>query len=121
MSILTSIQNFRATRKVSQLKNEAGQTSEQKPRTWTPVMNAAFVLAFVGLLVSLAGFGAPAAAAEINLTVISDVINAFTGIIEPITNLLISVVPLWFIMQILAFIMGLLAAILGMIKFGKMR
>ncbi len=62
---------------------------------------------------------APAMAVEMNLTVISDVINAFIGILSPITNLIIAIVPLWFILQILAFIMGLMAAVLGMIKFNS--
>ncbi|MDD5189309.1 MAG: hypothetical protein PHF57_13975 [Methanoregula sp.] len=61
---------------------------------------------------------APAMAADINLTVISDVINAFIGILTPITNLIIAIVPLWFVLQILAFIMGLMGAVLAMIKFG---
>jgi hypothetical protein len=59
----------------------------------------------------------PAAAVTINLSVITDVINAFIGILEPITNLIIAIVPLWFVLQILAFIMGLLTAVLAMIKF----
>jgi hypothetical protein len=83
-----------------------------------PVMGIPFALAFVFMLMAVCQ---PAAATSINLSVISDVIDAFTGIISPITDLLIAIVPLWFIMQILAFIMGLLAAILGMIKFGNMR
>ena len=57
------------------------------------------------------------AAAEINLSVITEVINAFIDIIDPIVNLVVAIVPLWFIMQILGFIMGLLAAILAMIRF----
>ncbi len=64
-------------------------------------------------------FAAPAMAVDINLTVISDVINAFIGILEPITNLIIAIVPLWFVLQILAFIMGLMGAVLAMIKFGS--
>jgi len=61
----------------------------------------------------------PAAAVDFNLTVITEVINAFIGLLTPITNLIIAIVPLWFILEILAFIMALLAAVLAMIKFGK--
>jgi len=60
----------------------------------------------------------PAAAVDVNLSVITDVINAFIGLLEPITNLIIAIVPLWFILAILGFIMGLLATVLGMIKIG---
>ena len=80
-------------------------------------------------LVALATFGIPLAfavvliaqpvAAEINLSVITDVVNAFIDIIDDLLNLVIAIVPIWFIMQILAFIMGLLGAILAMIKFGR--
>ena len=61
----------------------------------------------------------PAAAVDINLSVITDVINAFIGIIEPLISLVIAIVPLWFILEILGFIMGVLAAILAMIKFKR--
>jgi hypothetical protein len=71
----------------------------------------------LGISAAFIIFAAPAMAAEMNLTVISDVIGAFIGILEPITNLIIAIVPLWFILQILGFIMGLMAAVLGMIKF----
>lgn len=74
-----------------------------------------FALAFMFMIVAIQ----PASAESINLTVISDVINSFIGLITPITNLVVSIVPLWFIMEILAFIMGLLAAILGMIHFSS--
>jgi len=115
MSILTSIRNFRANRMIEQEKTNAGQTTVPKARSWVPTLAVPFALALMFMLIAIQ----PAAAATINLTVISDVINGFIEIITPITNLVIAIVPLWFVMQILGFIMGLLAAILAMIKFGK--
>lgn len=56
--------------------------------------------------------------AEINLSVITETVNAFIGLIEPITSLVIAIVPLWFVIMILGFIMGLLAAILNLIQSG---
>jgi hypothetical protein len=93
---------------------------KKETRVQKRVGSMAVALFAVSFVFAFALVAQPASAVAINLTVISDVINAFTGIISPITDLLIAIVPLWFIMQILAFIMGLLAAILGMIKFGKM-
>jgi len=113
MPILTSIRNFRANRKIEQEKTNAGQTTIPKARSWVPTLAVPFALAFMLIAIQ------PAAAATINLTVISDVINGFIEIITPITNLVIAIVPLWFVMQILGFVMGLLAAILAMIKFSK--
>lgn len=57
-------------------------------------------------------------AAEINLSVITETVNAFIGLIEPITDLVVAIVPLWFVIMILGFIMGLLSAILGLIQNG---
>lgn len=57
-------------------------------------------------------------AAEINLSVITETVNAFIGLIQPITDLVIAIVPLWFVIMILGFIMGLLAAILNLIQSG---
>lgn len=115
MSILTTVKGWLGfdPKPAEEVKKET-----QVSKRVRPMALAVFAVSFV-FAIALAI--QPASAVEINLTVITDVINAFTGIIEPITNLLISIVPLWFIMQILAFIMGLLAAILGMIKFGNMR
>lgn len=45
---------------------------------------------------------------------ITETINAFIDLIDPITDLVIAIVPLWFVIMILGFIMGLLAAILGL-------
>lgn len=114
MSFLTAIQNFRANRKMEQEKNNAAAEVQPKARSaGLPFLSVPFALAFVFTLTALA----VPASAEINLSVISDVINAFIDIIDPIVNLVVAIVPLWFIMQILGFIMGLLAAILAMIKF----
>lgn len=114
MSILTAIHNFRVTRKVSQEKHNAGETIEPKARSTGHVFVVPFALAFVFALAALAS---PAAAVTINLSVITDVINAFIGVIEPLVNLVIAIIPLWFILEMVGFIMGLLAAILAMIKF----
>lgn len=115
MSFKTFIQNLRTDRKIEQEKtNAAPAPAMHRPARGLFVIPVA--LAFVMLLT---GLGTPVAAVDINLTIISDVINAFIDLIEPITNLIIAIVPLWFIMQILGFIMGLLAAVLAMIKFGK--
>lgn len=57
-------------------------------------------------------------AAEINLSVITETVNAFIGLIDPITNLIVAIVPLWFVIMILGFIMGLLGAILSLIQNG---
>ena len=113
MSLLTSIQNFRTARKEKQEINNASQPAQTKARSWAPVLGVPFALAFMFMLVAIQ----PAAAVDINLTAITDIINAFISIITPLTNLVIAIVPLWFVMQILAFIMGLIAAILAMIKF----
>lgn len=118
MSFMTAIQNFRANRKLEEEKTNAAQDTVPKARnTGLPVFVVPFALAFVFALAALA---APVSA-EINLSVITEVINAFIEIIDPIVSLVIAIVPLWFIMQILAFIMGLLAAILAMIRFGSHR
>jgi hypothetical protein len=74
-------------------------------------------LAIFGIVAVASVLIAAPVAAEINLSVITEVINAFIDIIDPIVNLVVAIVPLWFIMQILGFIMGLLAAILAMIRF----
>jgi hypothetical protein len=86
-----------------------------------PVKNSLghMLAATLGISAVFGILAAPAMAVDINLTVISDVINAFIGILEPITNLIIAIVPLWFVLQILAFIMGLMGAVLAMIKFGS--
>lgn len=115
MSFKTSMQNWLTSRKIEQEKKNAAPA----PATRAPLRGLFVIpvaLAFVFLLVAVAP---PAAAVDINLSIISDVINSFIDLIEPITNLIIAIVPLWFIMQILGFIMGLLAAVLAMIKFGK--
>lgn len=116
MSVLTAIQNFRTQRKVSQEKHNAGQTAQPKTKSpGLPFLAIPFALAFMFMLIAIA----PAEAATINLTPITDLVNSFITLIEPITNLVIAIVPLWFVMQILGFIMGLLAAVLAMINFGK--
>jgi hypothetical protein len=85
----------------------------QKKRSWVP-----FTLSLLFMLL-IAAVPAVSATATFNLSVITDVINAFIDLITPITNLVVAIVPLWFIMEILGFIMGLLALILGMIHMRK--
>lgn len=115
MSFMTKIQNFRADRKVSQETTNAAQTVQTRTRsTGLPVFAVPFALAFVFMLMALV---APVSA-EINLSVITETINAFIGLIDPITDLVVAVVPLWFVIMILGFIMGLLGAILALIKNG---
>jgi len=113
MSIMTAIHNFRTNRKIEQEKTNAGQTVQKPRSTGLPVLAVPFALAFVFMLMALV---APVHA-EINLSVITEMINAFIDIIDPIVNLVVAIIPLWFIMQILGFIMGLLAAVLAMIRF----
>lgn len=114
MSLMTSIQNFRMNWKVSQEKSNAGQTVQKTKSTGLPFAVVPFALAFVFALSALA----PRASAEINLSVITETINAFIGLISPITDLIVAIVPLWFVIMILGFIMGLLGAILALIKDG---
>lgn len=115
MSFMTAIQNFRASRKVSQETTNAAQTVQTKARsTGIPFLGVPFSLAFVFMLMALVS----PVSAEINLSVITDTINAFIGLIDPITDLVIAIVPLWFVIMILGFIMGLLGAILMLIKSG---
>jgi hypothetical protein len=115
MTAMTFIQNFRASRKIEQEKTNANQAATVTRSGHAPIVRVMPVaLAFVFMLVAVT---APVAA-EINLSSITEVVNAFIGIIEPIMNLITAIIPLWFIMQILGFIMGLLGAILAMIKFG---
>lgn len=115
MSLLTSIQNFRANRKIAAEKNNAAQTAAPKARnTGLPFLAVPFALAFVFMLMVLV---APPASAEINLSGITEVIDAFIGIVDDILDLVMAILPIWFVMQILSFIMGLLAAILAMIHF----
>jgi hypothetical protein len=120
MSFKTWISSIRANRKESQEITNAGQTiGPKKPCGLQSLLAVPFALAFVGLLAAIQ----PAAADELNLTVLTNLINSFIGLITPITNLIIAIVPMWFVIIIVGFIMGLLAAILGMItkgmKFGK--
>ena len=116
MSLMTSIQKFRTNRKIEQEKTNTSQDAPANAKNTGRLFIApAFALAFV---FALAALTVPVSA-EINLSVITEVINAFIVVIDPIVNLVIAIVPLWFIMQILGFIMGLLAAILAMIKFGR--
>lgn len=116
MSILTKIKSWLG------FETEPDTVKKETTKKRSPLHAlAVFAMVFVFGFALLAVAAPPAQAATINLTVISDVIDSFVGLIEPITTLVISIIPLWFIMQILAFIMGLLAAILAMIKFGKMR
>lgn len=77
------------------------------------------IMGAFSVLLALIAMVPPAAAVTVNLSVITDVINAFIGLLEPITNLIIAIVPLWFILSILSFIMGLLATVLAMIKIGN--
>lgn len=115
MSLMTSIQNFRIKRKIEQEKTNAAQTVQPVRNTGLSFAIVPFALAFVIALTALA----VPVSAEINLSVITEVVNAFIDIIDDLLNLVIAIVPIWFIMQILAFIMGLLGAILAMIKFGS--
>lgn len=113
MSVMATIQNFRANRKIEQEKSNAGQTVQKVKNTGLPFAIVPFALAFMFMLTVLV---APASA-EINLSGISEVIDAFVLIIDDILNLVLAIIPIWFVMQILAFIFGLLTAILGMINF----
>lgn len=113
MQFMTSIQNFRANRKIEQEKSNAGQTIQKVKSTGLPFAIVPFALAFVFMLTVLV----VPASAEINLSGISEVIDAFVLIIDDILNLVLAIIPIWFVMQILAFIFGLLTAILGMINF----
>jgi len=115
---MTAINNFRCKRKVEQLKNDAGQTVGNARPANLRMFGIPVALGFAFLLMSLAGIGAPAQAVDINLSVITQTINAFIDLIEPITSLVIAIVPLWFVIAILGFVMGLLAAVLAMIKKG---
>ena len=114
MSFETKIQNFRASRKLEQEKINAGQTVQKPRSTGMPFLGVPFALAFVFMLMALV----VPVSAEINLTALTDVINAFIGVIDPITSLIIAIVPLWFVILILGFIMGLLGAVLAIIKSG---
>lgn len=113
MSIMAQIQNFRANRKIEQEKSNAGQTFQKVKSTGLPFAIVPFALAFMFMLTVLV----VPVSAEINLSGITEVIDAFVGIIDDILELVLAIIPIWFVMQILAFIFGLLTAILAMIKF----
>jgi hypothetical protein len=118
MSLKTFMQDAREKRRVAQLKNEAGQTVGNARSANLRMFGIPVALGFAFLLLSLAGIAQPVQAVDINLTAITDTINAFIEVIDPITNLVIAIVPLWFVISIVGFIMGLLAAILIMVKKG---
>ncbi|MFA4859173.1 MAG: hypothetical protein WC598_00310 [Methanoregula sp.] len=112
---MTAIENFRSNRKVEQEKINAGQTTAPARSGLVKMLGIPFALAFVFMLNAIE----PASAeVDVNLSVITNVINAFVGLISPITNLVIAIVPLWFVIMILGFVMGLLGAILALIKSG---
>lgn len=113
MSIMATIQNFRTNRRIEQEKSNAGQTIQRVKNTGLPFAIVPFALAFVFMLTVLV----VPASAEINLSGISEVIDAFVLVIDDIMELVLAIIPIWFVMQILAFIFGLLTAILAMINF----
>jgi hypothetical protein len=83
----------------------------KKPSFW---MEAKYRLALVAVTtMSFVGM----ASAEINLSGISEMIVAFTGIIPDLMDLILAVLPMVFVLAFYSFILGLLAAILGLIKF----
>lgn len=83
MAHSTAIQNFRANRKLVQEKNNAAQTTVKVSPATRPLWAIPFALAFVGLLASLMGIGAPAQAADLNL---SWVVTMFESIFSAATN-----------------------------------
>jgi hypothetical protein len=83
----------------------------KKPSFW---MAAKYRLALVAVTtMGLVGM----VSAEINLSGISEMIVAFTGIIPDLMDLILAVLPMVFVLAFYSFILGLLAAILGLIKF----
>jgi len=68
-------------------------------------------------LVMLASTGlAAAASAEINLTEISNVIQAIVGIVPDLIDLVVGVVPILVIIALVGFIIAFFDKILGMLK-----
>jgi hypothetical protein len=83
----------------------------KKPSFW---MAAKYRIALVAVTtMGLVGM----VSAEINLSGISEMIVAFTGIIPDLMDLILAVLPMVFVLAFYSFILGLLAAILGLIKF----
>lgn len=78
-------------------------------RSWLPMLAIPFAFALCVVM-------APAQAAAINLSGISDVITGFTAIIPDLMALIVAIIPMVFTLAIYSFILGLLAAILGLIK-----
>ena len=118
MSVVTGIRNLLCRKKLEQEKINAGQTVQKPASISTRAFGIPVALGFAFMLLALANIIPPAQAVDINLSIITDTINAFIDLIEPITNLVIAIVPLWFVIAILGFVMGLLAAVLAMIKKG---
>ena len=83
----------------------------KKPSFW---MAAKYRI--VTMSVMLTGLVASASAA-IDLSNISDLIVAITGVIPDIIDLVTAIVPLMVYMALISFLIGLLASILGIIKF----
>ena len=68
-------------------------------------------------LVTLVSTGlAAAASAEINLTEISNVIQAIVGIVPDLIDLVVGVVPILVIIALVGFIIAFFDKILGMLK-----
>jgi len=105
---------------IATVKNRLGIKTEPQPEVKSTAKRSPVqMLAVWAVSLVLAGsLMVQQAAAEINLSVITETINAFIGLIDPITSLVIAIVPLWFVIMILGFIMGLLGAILALIKSG---
>jgi len=86
------------------------QVTDKPASLW---MQAKYRLAVAGVsAMGLVGM----AAAEINLSSITELISAVTGIIPDLMDLIIAVIPIVVLMALVSFILGLLAAILGLIK-----
>lgn len=108
MSVVTTVKNWLGIK--TEPETEVKTTTKRSPLQALAVWATSLVLAGTLMVQQVS--------AEINLSVITDTINAFIGLIDPITSLIIAIVPLWFVIMILGFIMGLLGAILALIKGG---
>jgi hypothetical protein len=108
MSFVAVVKNWLGIK--TEPQTEVKATTKRSPLQMLAVWATSLVLAGTVMVQQVA--------AEINLSVITETINAFIDLIDPITDLVIAIVPLWFVIMILGFIMGLLAAILGLIKSG---
>lgn len=115
----TSLSQIRTDRKIEQLKNEAEQGASKPRSTYRPVLMPAFVLAFMGLMVSLAGFGMPVAAAtpDINLTwvgtMFASLVEAFNMLATPTQTL----IETWFPVLIEIIVYGVIFGVIALIGY----